>query len=411
MRAILLLVLAIAVAAAGGAAYLVNDYLQAQRQLAEDAGPALPTFTGQRVLVADETIPAGTALRSSMVRWQPWPPEDIMPAYKVIGDAEGMTERQVFRQRSAHEEVMQGRIVRRTIAAGEPITDRMVFERVNANFLAGALNPGMRAIALPVNQVTGTAGFILPGDYVDVVLTHDLRDTLPRGVDQGGAGAPISRYVAETIIESLRVLAVDRVFQDTEAEPKVVQTVTVEASASEVEILNLARQMGSVTLTLRALSDRQAPVGLAALLGFGEAAGAPERDIVSDRSVSRALDYMMRGSQEEERLRREAELAAERARLLAELDLDDEPMPPRPASPSTPAQAAPEPQGPDWEVTVYHGADGPTVYSDQGGGQAWDGDDQSGGDSGPGTGLPDIGPDGDPLPLTPDMEREIPIEE
>lgn len=410
MRAILLLVFAIAIAAAGGAAYLVNDFLQEQRRQAAAPVPALPVFTGQRVLVADSAIPAGTPLRPSMLRWQPWPAEDILPAYKVIGDADGLDERQVFSQRTGHEEDMTGKITRRMIAAGEPITEKLVFERVNANFMAGALSPGMRAISLPVNATTGAAGFILPGDYVDVVLTHDLRESLPRGVESPGANSRVSRYVAETIVEALRVLAVDRVFREDDAEPKVVQNVTVEASPSEVEILNLARQMGSITLTLRALSDRQAPVGLAALLGFGGQGEQAQRELVSDRRVSPALDYLMQAAYEEAMREREEEIARERDRLLAELNMDSEPMPtpePMPVAPPVADVPAPEdPERPAWQVRVFQGAAEPTVHTaDAAGGAAEPG-------GGPfGSSLPDPAANGDPLPLTPDMEREIPIEE
>jgi len=408
MRPILLLVFAIAIAAAGGAAYLVNGYLQSQRRVTEDPGPALPVFVGQRVMVAKEDIPAGAGLRPSMVRWQPWSPEDILPSYKVIGEVEGATEREIFSQRNGLEQDVTGKILRRSMAAGEPITNAALFDRENASFMAGALNPGMRAIALSVNATSGAAGFILPGDYVDVVLTHDLRDTLPRGMDPAGSNAQVSRYVAETIVESLRVLAVDRTFRDTEAEAKVVKNVTVEATASQVEILNLAKLMGSITLTLRALSDRQAPVGLAALLGLGGAADASGRELISDRRVSPALDMIMRAAQQDqsqdrdleaERRRMEAELEQERNRLLAELEMSGAGSPePQPVAVET---------SPAWQVTVYRGAGGRKVYSnDDGGHETLEG--SGGGDA---AGLPPFGVDGDPLPLTPAMDAEIPIQE
>jgi len=409
MRPILLLVFAIAIAAAGGAAYLVNGYLQSQRRVTEDPGPALPVFVGQRVMVAKEDISAGASLRPSMVRWQPWSPEDILPSYKVIGEVEGATEREIFNQRNGIEQAVTGKVLRRSMAAGEPITDTALFDRENASFMAGALNPGMRAIAVGVNATSGAAGFIMPGDYVDVILTHDLRDTLPRGMDPTGSDSGVSRYVAETIVESLRVLAVDRTFRDTDAEAQVVKNVTVEATASQAEILNLAKLMGSMTLTLRALSDRQAPVGLAALLGLGGVNDASRRELISDRRVSPALDMIMRAAQDRSRngdnleaeRQRMAELERERNRLLSELDMmgDGSSGPP------------PDEPGSAWQVTVYRGAGGRKVYSN-------DGESGSGGqeppqDSGGANeaGLPPFGGDGDPLPLTPEMDAEIPIQE
>ncbi|MBB4287089.1 Flp pilus assembly protein CpaB [Roseospira goensis] len=412
MRAVLLLVIAIAVAAAGGAAYLVNSYLAQQRQQTTEEEPVLPVFTGQRVLVADEDIEAGVPLRGSMFRWQPWPEEDILSVYKVIGETEGLTERQIFNQRTRFEEEMSGKITRRFIAAGEPITDRTVFDRANASFMAGALEPGMRAISIPVNEASGAAGFILPGDRVDIVLTHDLQAAMPRGASGPGVNAPVARYVSETILESLRVLAVDQEIRGEDDEAQLVDTVTVEVSAAEAEIVNLARQMGSLTLTLRALSDRQGPVGLASLLGLGGPARERERQLVTDRSVSGGLDMLLRAAAEAERQRELRELAREQAQ-------EPEPV----MAPPVVEPPPPEPveEGPAWTVTVYRGGAGePTVYEglDQGvtvsageSGTVSPSGAAPVGRSGP-PGAPaspdDVGP---PIGITPEMMDEIPIEE
>lgn len=390
MRAVLVLVLVIALAAAGGAAYLVNEYLQQQaRQPVAEPEPQLPVFTGQRVLVADEPIPAGSALRPSMFRWQPWPEKDILPDYKVIGDAEGQTEQETFDQRTTLEQDMSGKVTRRDIAAGEPITDLTVFEREKAGFMAGALRPGMRAITIPVNETSGAAGFILPGDRVDIILTHDISDLVPD--DDDNLDRDVRRYVAETILESLRVLAVDQVFRTLEeGNSKVVSTVTVEVTAQEAEVVNLARRMGSMTLTLRSLSDRQAPVGLASLLGFGgQGRAGGQLPMVTDRSVSPALDSLLRAA------------AASRERVP---DLTAEPTPVFDMPAPTPApESVPDP---GWTVTVYRGAEGPTTYREQ--------EDEK-------SEMPDQADDGIPPPpwdhagtpvdITPDMADEIPIEE
>ncbi len=387
MRAVLILVLMIAVGAAGVAAYLVNNYLQQQGQQAETGQEVLPVFTGQRVLVADKDIAAGEALRPSMFWWQPWPEEDILSTYKVIGDAAGATEQQIFNRRTALEASLSGKVARRFVAAGEPLTDRTVFDRASASFMAGALQPGMRAIAIPVNETSGAAGFILPGDRVDVLLTHDITAALPRGVASPGADAPVARYLSETILESLRVLAVDQDFREDDEDARVVKTVTVEVTARQAEVVNLAKEMGSMTLTLRALSDRQAPVGLASLLGFGDRPAEQERRMVSDREVSGGLDMLLEAAVERRRREQESERLRE--------------MPP--AEPVLSPQPAPAPAR-DWEITVYRGAGDPAVYS---------GSDGVGG-------APSVrristrpSPEdpGFPVGITPDMADEIPVEE
>ncbi|SDE56702.1 Flp pilus assembly protein CpaB [Rhodospira trueperi] len=404
MRAVLILVLTIAVVAAGGAVYLVNNYLEQQRQLAADSQEQLPVFTGQRVLVADANIDPGSPLRSSVLRWQPWPAEDILPSYKVIGDVEGLSEQAVFDQRTRLEAEMTGKIARRAIAAGEPITDKTVFTREDANFMAGALNPGMRAVAIPVDEESGAAGFILPGDLVDVILTHDLQKSMPRGSGDSRSNAPVSRYLSETILESLRVLAVDQMVMDEDGEPQLVDTVTVEVTAREAEVINLAKEMGSMTLTLRALTDRQAPVGLAALFGIGPAEGPVDRPLVSDRSISGGLDMMMRAGQgadevDPQQLRR----AQERIREL-ETDLEQA----RAEAASRGAQQAntAADTGPGWTVTVYAGGEDsePKVYPLAGegeGGASANGDDSPWGEQSADS----------PTGITPEMAEEIPMDE
>lgn len=395
MRAIMIVVLLIAVGAAGVAAYLVNNYLAQQTQQAQPQDAPLPVFTGQRVLVADSEIRAGEALRPSMFRWQPWPEEDVLASYKVIGDTEGATEQQVFNQRTAFESAMSGKITRRYVAAGEPLTDQLVFDRNNASFMAGALQPGMRAIAIPVNETTGAAGFILPGDRVDILLTHDITAALPRGVEGPGPDAPVARYISETILESLRVLAVDQAFRDEEGEPRVVDTVTVEVTAQQAEIINLAKRMGSMTLTLRALSDRQDPVGLASLLGFGARDEQEARPLVSDRTVSGGLDMMLRAAVEQ---RRASQMGTERPAPTVNLQPE-------------PNLGASRPMGPDWSVTVYSGTAEPTVYRDQetvrGATRLSDMADFEGASGSGG----DAEDPGYPVGITPEMASEIPVEE
>lgn len=402
MRAVLIVVLFIAVAAAGGAAWLVNTYLAQQREQAEaQEEPELPAFRGLKVLVADRPIGPGEPLGSGMFRWQPWPDQDVLPEYKVIGSTEGSTKDELFNQRTIIEDAMSGKIARRPIAAGEPITDLTVFRRDNASFMAGALQPGMRAVSMPVNATTGASGFILPGDRVDVILTHDIRDSLPGDLQSGGPDSPVSRYVAETILEALRVLAIDQSIRTEEGKAKVVDTVTVEVTAGQAEVINLARRMGSMSLSLRALSDRQAPVGLAALLGMEPVDKTQDRPLVSDRSVSKGLEMLLR--------------AAAESRLpppspepeMADPWPEPEPMP----------AAEPEPA---WSVTVYRGTSERTVYEGEPSGAVTSSggnpaespaEDPSAADRGgfSGRGMARSGDAGAPVGITPEMADEIPI--
>ncbi|MBB4267565.1 Flp pilus assembly protein CpaB [Roseospira visakhapatnamensis] len=314
MRAVLILVLFVAFVAALGAAYLANDYLARQRELASQGMEQLPTFTGQRVMVADSEIEAGTTVRSALIRWQPWPAEDILSGYKVIGSVEGETEAQIFSQRTRLERSVDGKVVRRLVAPGEPITDSMLFRREDAGFMAGALDPGKVALSVNVSAATSAAGFIMPGDRVNVMLTHNLQSSLPDDViEAAGLQGIALRLVSETVVESVRVLAVDQTFNENDAEPEVARTVTLEVDPSQAEAITVADSMGDLTLVLRGLSDREKPVGLAALVGLTDRRDPAERPLVSDRQISPGIEQMIEIAQ---RNRAREEDIAELRRLL-----------------------------------------------------------------------------------------------
>jgi pilus assembly protein CpaB len=200
-------------------------------------------------LVADSDLPAGTTIARSNVRWQPWP-KDAVDNKFISADTEDRDIKNEF----------VGAVVRRGILAGTPFSDAMVFRRDNPGFLAGALSPGMRAVAIPVTAVgSGVAGFILPGDSVDIVLTHDVRKDYQPPPSGKGAFTPviagsIVRYTSETIVRNAHVIAVDQSFNDLEGEAMIVKTVTVEVTSKQVEVIATARAMGEISLSLRSLA-------------------------------------------------------------------------------------------------------------------------------------------------------------
>ena len=117
-------------------------------------------------------------------------------------------------------------------------------------FLAAALGPGMRAITVPVQAQTGVAGFVFPGDRVDMVLTQEVAG--------GGDGPPLK--AAETIIRNLRVLATDQSMAESKDENgnaivRPASTVTVEVTPKIAEKIAVAQTVGSLSLSLRSIAD------------------------------------------------------------------------------------------------------------------------------------------------------------
>jgi pilus assembly protein CpaB len=145
-----------------------------------------------------------------------------------------------------------GTVVRYAITAGQPVTRGSLVGPQDRGFLAAALAPGMRAITVPVNTTSGVAGFVFPGDHVDLVLTSN--------VEGGGDGPPLK--VSETIIRNLRVLATDQRTDEKDKDGKTVvktfSNVTLEVTPKLVEKIAVAQSLGTLSLSLRSIADNGA---------------------------------------------------------------------------------------------------------------------------------------------------------
>jgi pilus assembly protein CpaB len=199
------------------------------------AAPAVPV--GPKVLVAKKALPVGTIIDTDSFAYQPWPKELMQSAYYVDGAADGDTKK------------LLGTVVRYPITAGQPVTRGSLVGPQDRGFLAAALGPGMRALTVPVNASTGVAGFVFPGDHVDIVLTQT--------VEGGGDGPPLK--VSETIVRNVRVLATDQRFTDKDddgkTQIKIFSNVTLEVTPRIAEKVSVAQSIGTLSLSLRSLAD------------------------------------------------------------------------------------------------------------------------------------------------------------
>jgi pilus assembly protein CpaB len=157
---------------------------------------------------------------------------------------------------------LRGAMIRRSLAASEPIVAGDVLNPGDRGFLAAVLGPGMRAVTVGVDPVSGTAGLIWPGDHVDVVLTQSIEEK----------EQPIDRRVSgETVLTNVRVIAVDQQLvqggQGAQANPTAVasanRTVTLEASTFDAERIAVASRLGRLSLVVRSAADDMAPAGTA----------------------------------------------------------------------------------------------------------------------------------------------------
>ncbi|QCI80430.1 Flp pilus assembly protein CpaB [Hankyongella ginsenosidimutans] len=218
-------------------------------------------------------------------------------------------------------------------------------------FLAAALQPGMRAITISISDTSGVAGFVFPGDRVDLVLTHQ--------VDQGDRG---QIRVSETVLQNVRVLAIDQDVNDREDQPKVGRTVTLEVTPKLVEKIAVMQLIGSVSLSLRSLPEQAVaaaahdaaapdPVALAASARVAtDKAGKPAKTPVA-ASIKRD-PKMPWDDVQTYTLGKEVSKFASAVRTNS--DAGSAPVSAAPAAPA-PAASAPKPSGPS--IIVNRGAE------------------------------------------------------
>jgi len=236
-RKIILLVGALIIAAV--TAFMARTLMVGTPAPVADAAPNAggpPPIQGVEVLVATKALPIGTILGPESIKFVPWPEELVEGAY--------------YRKADTDLKSLQGTVVRFAVPAGQPITQGGLVKPGDRGFLAAALGPGMRAVTVPVSAQSAVAGFVFPGDRVDLLLTQ----TVPGG----GDGPPLK--VSETVLRNLRVLATDQKTdkQTDESGNTVVttySTVTIEATPRIAEKIAVAQTLGSLSLSLRSLAD------------------------------------------------------------------------------------------------------------------------------------------------------------
>lgn len=233
-RSVILLVVALLLA--GGTAYLVNGLLTSNRQVVVAQAPAPPPAVHKEILVAKEDVPIGTFLRAEHLRWQAWPEDGIAKGYIVKGQGT--------------EKDLEGAVVRARLFAGEPLTADRVVHRGEHGFLAAVLEPGKRAVSLPVDATRGVAGFVFPGDLVDVLLT--IKTSVQAG--DGAGGNAETRYFSQTLLSGVRVIGIDQTVDNAGNSARVAKTATVEVTPKEAERITVALELGELSLTLHSIA-------------------------------------------------------------------------------------------------------------------------------------------------------------
>jgi len=229
MKASRLIVLIIALSAGAIAAWL--NLSSGSRDQAPTIVVQEQEIPSSEVLVAAQDLKVGMALSPGDLTWAKWPEDSI---------SEGVILRSMTPDA---DDVLLGQITKAAMFRGEPIRSERLID-TDKGFLAAILPKGKRALAVPVEAVTTAGGFILPGDKVDVLLTLQAQK-------RGGG------FVSETLLENIKVLAIDTITasENTEKTVSPDQTATLELLPHEVELISRATQMGTLSLALRSAAD------------------------------------------------------------------------------------------------------------------------------------------------------------
>jgi len=209
------------------------------------------------ILVASKDLTVGHEIEQGDLRWQVWPTDSMFPG-AIMRDEE-----------QTALEAANGKLLR-SLTEGQPVHMNVMVEDNQGEFLSANVEKGMRAVGISVRAHVLADRLIRPGDYVDVLMTYQVRVNSRSNPDVQDI---VNRYATETVIENVRVLAIDK--EDTKAvdaledddkkkksnKTKSKATLTLEVKPKQAEYLLLATEMGEIGLALRSYGDNEMVTG------------------------------------------------------------------------------------------------------------------------------------------------------
>ena len=230
-----ILYIGIALLLAVATVLFIQRWLEGEVERVSETAAAEAVSPAAQVLVATRSLPPGTILQQGDLGWQRWPADAPLESY--ITPAAGSPES------------LAGAVVRTGLSRGEPVRNEGVVHPGDRSFLAAVLQPGFRAVTIGVSAATGVAGFIRPGDRIDLILSR---------VVDGAGGA--RRVNSETLLHNVRVVGVDQQVNNEGTQVTVVpQTATIEVTPEQAEMVAGASELGKLSLALRSIASADTP--------------------------------------------------------------------------------------------------------------------------------------------------------
>jgi pilus assembly protein CpaB len=265
MKPARLIILSVALAAAGGAAFLAMHLPGTQTIVQMPAETLVKKEPVTDVLVASASLPVGSRLSEDSMRWAGWPQGSLVDGFITTESRpEAMKE-------------LKDAIVRLPILEGEPIRAEKIADPGGA-IMSSLLPSGKRAVATEISVSTSAGGFILPNDRVDVIMVKKEDDGM---------------FTTETILSNIRVLAIDQEIQEKEEGQKTVvgTTATLELSPEQSKVIVVAQQMAErLTLALRSVADAQEPDSVVAKHLLSGDSGTPTIQVIKSGVIQKMND-------------------------------------------------------------------------------------------------------------------------
>jgi pilus assembly protein CpaB len=297
MNARRILVLVAAAMLSSGLFILARGMLAPTPPLVTAAGEPAPAPPPEiRVLVSAADLRTGTIVKAENLEWKSWKHDD--PALKSFA-VEGRQAKDLY----------VGAVVRTSVTAGQPVTGELLIRPGERGFLAAVLQPGMRAVSVPVNSITGIAGFVFPGDRVDLILT--LTVVRPDDPELN------ERRVGQTVLRNVRVLAIDQKTGGEASAPAEAKVATLEVTEPQAEKVAVAVQLGQLSLSLRSLDDEPTP--LATIASADEASLDQVLRSESASSLRTPEDVSMQGFTWDSEVTKSVPAPARKAQVIREV--------------------------------------------------------------------------------------------
>lgn len=216
--------------------------LIAQSALKTEPAPVVSSSVEMtEILVTAKPVSSGQKIAKTDLKWQEWPEDAIFPG-AIRKDMED----------SPVDDIL-GKRVKRNFDEGEPFLKSAVASSESNNVLTAKLEKNKRAMAIDVSAESMVGGFLVPGDFVDVIMTYKVKPDADANQEVRNT---VKSLASETILQNVRVLAIDQLAEAaSEDKGKVGRTVTLEVSAEQQQTLALAGTLGDLHLALRGAGD------------------------------------------------------------------------------------------------------------------------------------------------------------